>query len=223
MIIDKSFKDTKAHCVLKALVSSNNNIFKRTVEAFTDGKSKFKLKFTAKTDRSDSAPARTPFNSSGNIITIRFNLAVATDATLAIDLAGTILHESIHAELHRLKLTNNSGPNPLPASLFNWYMQMWSFYEAINNEKFEDPYDVLNKTASDSQHNLMASKYITPIAIGLREFDENSNPLDNYKYFAWQGLLYYVKQNGYISENEINRLSNLKKTITKDNHKNPCD
>ncbi|PQV48463.1 hypothetical protein CLV33_105323 [Jejuia pallidilutea] len=182
------------------------------------------MKFTAKTDGSDPAPARTPFNSSGNIITIRFNLAVATDATLAIDLAGTILHESIHAELHRLKLTNNSGPNPLPASLFNWYMQMWSFYEAINNEDFDDPLDVLNQTAADSQHNLMAFRFIDPIASGLREFDENSYPLDNYKHYVWSdGLDEYGLDAGYITDNELTRLSILSKIVRDDNHKNTCD
>ncbi|GAB1858719.1 hypothetical protein MHTCC0001_35590 [Flavobacteriaceae bacterium MHTCC 0001] len=223
LVKDKSFIGTKADCVLNALINSGNNLFKKTVQAFTEGKSKFGLRFTAYNNSNDAADARTGLPGSDNIITVKVNLAVANSATSALELASMILHESIHAELHRIKLSNNSAPNSLPSSIYNWYVKMWSYYQAINDSKFDDPLKVLNQTATDSQHNLMAFRYITPIANGLREFDDNTHPLDNYKYLAAQGLLFYVKQNGYIKKDELNRLNQLSKTITNDTHKNPCD
>lgn len=43
IIKDPSFIGTKAECVLDELISSGNNLFRKTSEAFTNGKSKYKI------------------------------------------------------------------------------------------------------------------------------------------------------------------------------------
>jgi len=210
-IKDKSFIGTPADCVLNALISSGNNLFKRTSEAFTQGKSKYRLKFTTFNKPSDLAIARTPLPDSSGIINIEFNLARINQAS--IELATQILHEIIHAELHRIKLSNNAGPNSLPTEQYNWYVKLWEFFEN----------DDIGRTATSAEHTFMANYYIKPIASGLREFDENTHPLKNYKYFAWTGLQNYGKLNGYITQAELNDLAVLSQIVNNDTHTNPCD
>ncbi len=207
----KSFIGTLADCVLNALISSGNNLFKSTSEAFTQGKSKYRIKFTTFNNPSNLAIATTSLPDPFDVIDISFNLARINDTS--INLAGQILHETIHAELHRIKLSNNAGPNPLPTAQYNWYVALWEFFEN----------DDIGRTATSAEHTFMANYYINPIASGLREFDENTHPLENYKYFAWTGLQDYGKLNGYITQTELSNLANLSQIITNDTHTNPCD
>ncbi|MBN4048447.1 hypothetical protein JYU17_00575, partial [Flavobacteriaceae bacterium AH-315-O20] len=212
---DKSFIGTKADCVLNALISKGNNIFKKTSQAFTGGRSKFKLKFTTYNDPADQADARTGIPESGStIITVKFNLFVM-QSNYSIDLAGTILHETIHAELHRIKLSNNAEPNSLPADQYNWYLDLWTFHEG----SYEDE----NGIATEAEHDFMSNYFINPIASGLREFDDNTHPLENYKFYAWEGLQDYGKRNGFITQTELSNLAQLSKTVRDDIHTNPCD
>lgn len=111
IIKDPSFIGTKADCVLNTLISTNNNLFKKTSQAFTGNRSKFKIKFITYRETTDVADEN-------GIIEIRFNMAQVSNSN-AIDLARIIFHETIHAELHRIKLTNNAGPNPLPQAQYN--------------------------------------------------------------------------------------------------------
>ncbi len=69
----------------------------------------------------------------------------------------------------------------------------------------------------------MALYLINNIAQGIREFDGNTHPLANYKFFAWTGLNYYGKQNGYVTQSELNAMANLTTIVNNDNHQNPCD
>lgn len=211
IIKDKTFIGTKADCVLKALINTDNNLFKTTAEAFTDGNSKFKLKFTTYNQSNDFAIARTGLPDSNGIISIEFNLARINQSSM--DLATEILHETIHAELHRIKLTNNAAPNSLPTAQYNWYIKLWDFYENDN----------MNVTATTAEHYYMANYFINPIASGLRQFDQNTHPQDNYKYFAWTGLQDYGKNAGYITSSELTSLANLSQIVINDSHGNPCD
>ncbi len=211
IIKDKSFVGTNADCVLKALMSANNNLFKKTSEAFTGDKSEYRIKFTASDKPNDRAPARTHLPDSNGIIQIEFNLAKINDT--AMYLANFILHETIHAELHRIKFSYNAGPNPLPSAQFKWFVDLWKFFENAD----------MGRTATAAEHTFMANYYINPIASGLREFDENTHPLDNYKDYAWTGLSDYGKLNGYITSTELSRLANLSKIVKNDTHTNPCD
>lgn len=222
IIKDPSFIGTKADCVLKALISSGNNIFKKTVEAFTGNRSKFKLKFIVKQLTRGGVAAQTPFPTNNeNVIEIQFDDNYVTG--LSIDLASIILHESIHAELHRIRLSNNNGPNALSQSEYTNYMRLWSYFQAMYEEEFDDPFNILNATATAAQHYHMSNYYINPIAQGLREFDSNMYPIDNYKFYAWEGLEDYGKQAGDITQQELDVLSSLRLSVINDNHVNQCD
>jgi len=210
---DKSFIGTKADCVLKSLISKGNNLFKKTSEAFTGNKSKYNLNFVM-LDKLDAALARTPFPESEKIITINMNSS-RIETSSAMNIASIIIHETIHAELHRIILTNNSGPNPLPSHLYEWYTDIWKRYEGL----YSNP----QRVATAAEHNYMAYFFIDPITNSLREFDDRTHPLINYKSFAWTGLESYGKDAGLITQSEIDNLVRLSSIIGTDGHSNPCD
>lgn len=209
---DSSFIGTKADCVLNALISSGNNLFKKTSQAFTDGKSKFKLKFLVQALKDDGRIAETPLPNDQGIIEIRFDPDYVNSET-AIEFANTILHESTHAELHRIKLTNNSGPNSLPNHLYNWYVNMWKDYEKI--------YSYVGEVATHAEHYYMANLLIDPFSKALREFDDFTHSTNHYKALAWQGLEDYKK--AYITNDELKALGDLYDLVKNDNHENTCD
>lgn len=212
IIIDETLNNTRAKCVLKELISSNNNIFKKVSEAFTDNNSQYKLKFElGYLNGGTSATASLP--DSLGIITIKIDDDYVNSNS--IDLANDILHETIHAELHRIYLSNNSGPNPLPNDLYNWYVKLW--------EHFENYSDNIGETAAQAEHTFMAKYYINNIAKGLREFDNYSQELIYYKGFAWYGLENEGINAGYVTQQEINEFINLKTLIYNDSHQNNCD
>ena len=132
----------------------------------------------------------------------------------SIDLARDILHETIHAELHRIKLSNNAGPNPLPTAQFNWYVKIWEYYD--NPLNTEGP-------ATTAEHYYMSNYFINPIAQGLKEFDNNLYLVSNYIYFAWEGLENYGKEAEYISQSELDELAILSNVVLNDGYTSPCD
>jgi hypothetical protein len=69
----------------------------------------------------------------------------------------------------------------------------------------------------------MSNYFINPIASGLREFDDNTHLLENYKFYAWHGLHDYGKRNGFITSSELINLAELSETVRDDTHTNPCD
>ncbi|RPD96685.1 hypothetical protein EGM88_10015 [Aureibaculum marinum] len=69
----------------------------------------------------------------------------------------------------------------------------------------------------------MAKYFIDPLTLGIREFDENIHPLENYKFYAWTGLGDRGKLNGYINQGELENLAGLALIIKTYTHENPCD
>ncbi|MEJ4089060.1 hypothetical protein [Galbibacter orientalis] len=212
IIKDSSFIGTKADCVLKELISTGNNLFKKTSEAFTQNNSKYKIKFTTVNKPSATSNATTSLPDSNGIITIAYNIGKYESA---IEVASTILHETIHAELHRIKLSNNSEPNSISTIQYNWYIKMWKSYEGL--------YDNIEEVAAEAEHYYMSAYYINPLAKGLKEYDKNMHPIDNYKYFAWNGLDKYGKDAKYITKDELTRLANLSVIINSDSYSSNCD
>ena len=213
IIKDSSFIGTIADCVLDELISTGNNIFRTISEAFTNNNSEYKIRFTVE-QSSQNAPAHTPLPDENNIINIEIDPDYVNGN--AIDLAAIILHETIHAELHRIYLTNNQQPNPLPQDLFNWYIDMWERYEGLTNSS-------QSAIATAAEHYYMAAYYINNIAQGLRQFDENAQSLEHYKGFAWEGLSDYGIEAGYITSDEFGNFLDLSHNVYIDNHTNNCD
>lgn len=212
IIKDSSFIGIKADCVLKELISTGNNLFKKTSQAFTQNNSKYKIKFTTVNKPSESYNATASLPDLNGIITIAYNVGKYESA---IETANTILHETIHAELHRIKLTNNSAPNTISTSQYNWYIEMWKRYEGI--------YDDIKRVATEAEHYYMSAYYINPLAKGLREYDKNIHHIDNYKHFAWYGLDTYGKDAKYITKDELTRLANLSVIVNSDSYSSNCD
>lgn len=92
---------------------------------------------------------------------------------------------------------------------------MWTQYEITE--------DTESDVATAAEHNYMANSFINPIAEGLREYDHKLHTVENYKYFAWEGLEYYGKQSHYITENELKSLANLTLNVHNDGYTSECD
>lgn len=91
----------------------------------------------------------------------------------SLGIAAMILHEAIHAEMHRYVSRYKSGVDPNNrARLF----QLYKYYKDLE----------LN--TGEIQHIYMTENYIIPMAKALRSIDGNRYPTDYYKSFAWDGL-----------------------------------
>ncbi|TVZ52690.1 hypothetical protein [Dokdonia sp. Hel_I_53] len=210
---DSSFINTPMDCVLTSLIEDNNNLWKRTSEAFRPNDSPFNIRFSTYNNPIDTSSARTGIPDENGLITIRFHLANISSG--GIDIATDIFHETFHAELHRIHFSNNSPPNSLSQQQFQWFEKMWRFYSDQNSDQ--------NYVATASEHYFMAQYLINPISRGLREFDSNSQTLEHYKYPSWSGLESVGIRSGYISRTEINNLSNLYSIVVNDSNTPPCN
>ena len=105
-----------------------------------------------------------------------------------LDVAGTILHEGIHAEMYRKALEETGLPLE-PSS-----------YEVIWNVNLEIKFPGLETPYSQAQHEIMAKEYVDDIAQALREFDSFRYGIDHYKYIAWVGLEKYGHYLGFVSQ-----------------------
>lgn len=213
IIKDESFISTKADCVLNELINSENNIFKTASEAFTNNNSKYRLYFTVgNVQGAGAASASLPFDD--GIIRITFDSGYVNSMTAMVT-AKEILHETIHAELHRIYLDGNEGPNSLPQDRYDWYISLWEF--------FENEFDEQGYVASYAEHTYMANYFIDNIANGLRAFDNYTHPVDHYFGFAWEGLEEMGIEANYITQSQYEDYVELNSIIENDDNDNNCD
>lgn len=170
VILSAEFKNNeKLKCVYDKLAGDNSTLFRETIGAFIDNPNANLIFTIGECSQTDDACTQDNYIDETGIITI-----VIEDTDLSpVELAQLILHESIHAELALYVSEYESGINPNNrAQLF----QLYQFYLESNvpEHHLDHPYMTLN--------------YINPLASALREFDNNSYPLDYYKSFAWDGL-----------------------------------
>lgn len=150
---------------------------------------KFKVKYQIK--RLDSVVAQTDaysYNSTTQVFscTISLDSAIANTAT-DIYVAGTILHESIHAYLKSLLYRIKNGVTLTQLQAMS--------YDSVFTE-YVDSLRVRNRTLiptilKDNQydHNYMASKLLEIIADALKKFENNTIGDDRYYWFmSWKGL-----------------------------------
>ncbi|HEY9186114.1 MAG TPA: hypothetical protein VIM94_12390 [Salegentibacter sp.] len=169
--------------VINAILASNSALFKETIGRFIDNP-KYDLKFTiGECGITDIACTDdTNLEETGEIL-IKFE----DPNQNPIDLASTILHEGIHAEIYRFVKEHHDGnidPNDKP-QLFEYYQH---YKLAVDEEHIDHPY--------------MTQYYITPIAEALRELDNDQYSLDYYKTFAWDGLRDFDPNNSLGSIDE---------------------
>lgn len=118
-----------------------------------------------------------------------------------LDLAQTILHEGIHAELTRYlyNVNNNLGldSNNDRPRLMELYME----------------YKGLNSQSSQAQHYYMTENYVKPIAAAIRELDNNKYPIEYYMGFGWDGLARYGLKSKMLTETQILENERLQKIV----------
>ncbi|MCA2738001.1 MULTISPECIES: hypothetical protein [unclassified Microcystis] len=123
----------------------------------------------------------------GNTNPIQIKISAASAASRSeLEVARTIFHELIHAEMWR-KIQSVGGVSGLDPSNFPGLFDYYSRYVPIPNGN--GGYSYPNGTP---QHNLMANHYVDMITDALMEFDgadkSNVNLRQPYEALAWGGL-----------------------------------
>ncbi|UJH69113.1 hypothetical protein [Allomuricauda sp. SCSIO 65647] len=188
----------KAKCVFEKLEEKNENLFKRTIGAFTDDPEyNLVISIGPMPSGNASADAVTLDRiTSSDEIRIVINENNANNNPL--ELARLILHEGIHAEIvryvHRKSRDYTITDRPRLMQLFSFYIGL------LSEEELDSPHleQSIRKRMSEAQHNYMAEKYVTPIARALYQFDNEKFTLKEYESLAWASL-----------ENTYNYLGNL--------------
>jgi len=172
LILDESFvNDAKLKCVYDKLKASNSNLFKATIGNFVNNP---KLKMTIK--KGNCINTNDACCDDSNITTTGVvNLIIEDTSGSVLDIAATILHEAIHAEISRYVLLQapNEDVNDRPRIL-----ELYKYYKNYLNE-------------GNIEHVYMTEQYINPIASALRKLDDFSYPIDYYKSYAWDGLRHW--------------------------------
>ena len=171
----------KANCVYRKL--EDNSILKKTLEKFVGEKTPVHLVINLEPNLRDSkgnlVNGLTNYGSSF-YITITLN-AEQSNNRPSLDVARTILHEAIHAEIYRkIKTTSGLHLN----SLGQWVLGDGA---EANFPTLFDYYERHN----DPQHEYMADYYRTAMVTGLKEYARSTGqiyPDQLYKDLAWNGL-----------------------------------
>jgi hypothetical protein len=214
LVFTTSFKQTKAYCVLQLLLDSNNNLFRNTVSQFTSNDSTIPLVFDHAPLNNSSTEASTHYDEVINIavITLNSNNNSANDNSLII--AGSLLHETIHAELYGIINTENNLPNPLPYYQYQYILELLDYYSNNSSPAF---------TMSNAQHTFMVANHVEPIALAVRSLDDNRYPLENYLAFGWEGLYDLGVLANVITSQDVSNYINLSSIPLNDSYETSCD
>lgn len=208
IIYDNSFLNTKAACVLEKLLTQTG-YFKNVMDAFTNNNSQYRIKFTTGPVR-DGADAQTSEPDADGIITIIFRPSSANGKVLEI--AGQLLHEGAHAQLHRMLASGNKASYNLSVNEYKWLLDL--------NEWWKDNSTMPEQTA---QHDYMTMRYVSPIANAVRKYDSFKHSINNYMYFGWEGLYDLGRNRGMISKSQFDEYTRLAQIPLNDNHKTSCE
>lgn len=111
-----------------------------------------------------------------------------------LEIAATILHEGIHAEIYRYVSQFENGIDPNNRERL---FELYNFYKGRVTSKDPRDYSIAE---SNAQHVYMAENYVQPIAEAIRALDSNSYPLEYYSLFGWDGLEKYDFNNELTDE-----------------------
>lgn len=196
----------KAECVFNNL--SLTNTFEKILGNFTNSQSNYNLRVGV-----------TSLNTNVNGILESSNLSNTYKLLLnsnninsrkPIEIAITILHEAIHAEMRRY-LYGADDISTLTGFPHDFNDDWISFVESLYGGNPGAP-----------EHEVMAAKYIDLIADGLSEFDGGSLTRQEYEALAWiglQGTDYYTQ---LLSESERSEIENSLESA-KNSASNACN
>ncbi len=215
IIKDSSFVGTKADCVLEKLLTQTG-YFKSVMDAFTNNNSKYKIRFEIKelSKQNAGGEGETYDPDENDIITIR--IAPSVNINDALDIAATLLHEGVHAQLKRIKASGNKAEYNISNNLYRWLT-----IDLLDFWKDNTTYPSMVNT--NVEHDFMSVRYVTKIAAAVRKFDSNRYSIENYMFFGWDGLFDIGQNRGLIKRFEYNHYRDLSKIPLNDNYKNPCD
>lgn len=166
----------KAKCVYELLKSTNGHLYKSTLGVFDQPNSKFCVEIKRGTCNSLSDNACTNGSDVENGI---INIKIQSFGNSTLDLAATILHEGIHAEIYKYVYEYQNGLDPENRKdLLYWYFT----YKAKNE---------LDLGTTKAQHQYMADNFVKPIAKAIWELDNKRFDIENYMGFGWDGLRAY--------------------------------
>lgn len=228
IIIDPSFKNTKAECVYEKLISLSGG-FKSAMDKFS-GKTPIggHLKFVVVPNISSTTPgtiiAAVTESPSNYVTAIKFNNEYLNMGFSDLTYARTMIHESIHAEMFRKLLSLSQTPNFNLSSEtikemeknFNGiydYFTRYFYNEYV--ETFNADQDLFNKKQKyfegqmiDWQHQMMATHYIKTMSKMLYDFCEGEYTLEQCEMFSFSGLMTTVAWNDVKNKEEVKSLIN---------------
>ncbi len=182
IILDDSFKATQAECVYNKLLNLSGG-FKKAIQKFDGEFPVSHLHFSVSYDLSPNVNGRThpPQKFITRIEINGYNLDRPN-----LDIARTIVHETIHAEIHR-KMLSAAQKGELD---YNGWTQaeIIQYIKNIQND-FPGIYDFYTRYYEDNDwhHQQMGAYYREWMINILKEIDPTQMP-ETYEALAWVGL-----------------------------------
>ncbi len=202
------YKNAKAMCALSKLMQ--NSYYKTALNNFI-GENK-PLDLTFKLEPIIDEPGEITYGTTQlespdwNSTKIKLTLNKNIIGNLpSIEVALTLLHEGIHAEIYR-KLLTIHGPSQLSNMNFPSMFNLYSQY----------------KLSEGFSHEFIANYYVDIMSAALRQYDNNHFGLDYYKALAWEGL---DKTSVYIALDAAtkNEIKAKTATVLANRSKNNCN
>ena len=166
----------KAKCVYDKI--KELNLFKSTIGKFAKGN--YNLILKGWTQNACNNPSDDGCTDAKDLINGNITIYIQNIQQGTLDLAATILHEGIHAELYKYVDEYQKGIDP------NNRKNLLEYYFAYKVDNGGNRF-----ATSNAQHQHMADAYITPIAEALRQLDNYQYPIKDYLSLAWDGLRSY--------------------------------
>ncbi|WP_303318424.1 hypothetical protein Q4Q34_09990 [Flavivirga abyssicola] len=200
----------KPLCVYNNLATKNGDLFKQSIGAFVDDPDyhlKFKVGNCSTTN--DACTDTSNLDSTGEI-----TITIEDVNQSGLGIAALMLHEGIHAEIHRYVSRFQSGIDPTDRPRL---FKLYAFYKGWANSTQDVDYNWKN----DAHHQYMVENYVNKIASAVRELDNNKYPLSHYLAYGWEGLTKYGYTAKRLTASE--NLNNLNLRAIADGNSQICN
>ncbi|WP_010179009.1 hypothetical protein [Aquimarina agarilytica] len=209
IIIEKSIIEERPDilCVYNKLKTTNGGLFRRTFNIFSkSGEYNLVLRMKHNNRAAVAVTDAKSIDENGSVF-INFD-PLRSSGISNIEIAATILHEGIHAELFRLVHANE--PN-VKIEERERILELAYIYRNSNDLKHE------------SQHIHMTEIYVKPIAQALRNLQGNRFSVDHYMHLAWEGLLPYSSSKIRPSKEQLTEWAEKRSIIENSKNDLKCD
>lgn len=161
-----SFTDNaKIKCIWDKLNDAQNTLLCATLGNFMDTPD-YDLRLYVGNHPQQCGRTLEEYPTGSGIVAISFDVACIDDRS-EIELAKTILHEGIHAEVYRVI-------QDLEGNLIDPEDEPYIWEQYRNHKNW--------------QHEYMANYYLDALADALSEYDDATYSMEHYRALAWQGL-----------------------------------